>query len=100
MTDSRAVDPAIEDLPTARALIATLQEQLTTVQRENASLRHQLDVMCRRLFGKKSEKVDPNQLTLALEQLANERGPVSEPIEIRGPSAAASARRDIRARRD
>jgi hypothetical protein len=32
MTDSRAVDPAIEDLPTARALIATLQEQLTTIQ--------------------------------------------------------------------
>jgi transposase len=82
MEHSRALDPTIEDLPTARALIATLQEQLTTIQRENASLRHQLDVLCRRLFGKKSERVDPNQLTLALEQLTNERGPVSEPVEM------------------
>jgi len=69
-------------LPTARALIATLQEQLTHTQRENTVLRHQLDVLCRRLFGKKSEKVDPRQLTLALEQLANEPGAVTDPIEM------------------
>ncbi len=36
-------------------LIATLQEELTTSQREIASLRHQLDVLCQRLLGKKSE---------------------------------------------
>ena len=61
---------------TARAIIATLQGELTKIQREIAALRHQLDVLCRRLFGKKSEKVDPRQLQLALEQLANEPGPV------------------------
>lgn len=82
MDSARALDPAIDDLPTARALIATLQEQLTKSQREIAALRHQLDVLCRRLFGKSSEKVDPNQLTLALEQLANEPGAVTEPIEM------------------
>src|SRR5712691_6212227 len=82
MDQPRAVDPELDDLATARALIATLQEQLTHVQRENASLRHQLDVLCQRLFGKKSERVDPRQLHLALEQLANEPGPVSEPIEM------------------
>jgi transposase len=82
MDAARALDPAIEDLPTARALIATLQEQLTKSQREIAALRHQLDVLCRRLFGKSSEKVDPNQLTLALELLANEPGAVTEPIEM------------------
>ena len=48
-----------DDLATARALITTLQDQVTTLQRENASLRHQLDVLCQRLFGKKSERVDP-----------------------------------------
>src|SRR6266849_5821868 len=79
---ARPLDSAIEELPPARAIIATLQEQLTTSQREIASLRHQLDVLCQRLFGKKSEKVDPRQLQLALEQLANEPGPVSEPIEM------------------
>ena len=76
------IDLAISDLATARALIATLQDQLTRSQRENAALRHQLDVLCRRLFGKKSEKVDPRQLQLALEQLANESGPLAEPIEM------------------
>lgn len=74
--------PTIDDLATARALIATLQDELTRTQRENASLRHQLDVLCQRLFGKKSERVDPRQLQLALEQLANEPGPVTEPIEM------------------
>jgi transposase len=72
----------IDELATARALITTLQDQVTTLQRENASLHHQLDVLCQRLFGKKSERVDPRQLQLALEQLANEPGPVTEPIEM------------------
>ena len=76
----RATD--VEDLSTARALIATLQDQLTKSQRENAALRHQLDVLCQRLFGKKSERVDGRQLQLALEQLANEPGAVTEPIEM------------------
>lgn len=76
------VDRDVTDLATARALITTLHEQLTKSQREIVALRHQLDVLCRRLFGKKSEKVDPRQLQLALDQLANEPGPVTEPIEM------------------
>jgi transposase len=82
MDHPRALDSAIEDLPTARALIASLQEQLTKSQREIAALRHELDILCQRLFGKKSERVDPRQLKLALEQLANERGPLTEPVEM------------------
>lgn len=81
MADDRVVTD-VEDLATARALITTLRDELTKAQRENASLRHQLDVLCQRLFGKKSERVDPRQLQLALEQLANEPGPVTEPIEM------------------
>lgn len=81
MSLSRPPD-AIEDLATARAVITTLQEQLSTIQRENASLRQQLDVLCQRLFGKRSERVDPRQLRLALDQLANEPGPVTQPIEM------------------
>lgn len=81
VSDGRA-QPEVEDLATARALIATLHDELTRIQHENASLRHQLDVLCQRLFGKKSERVDPRQLQLALEQLTNEPGPVTEPIEM------------------
>lgn len=70
------------NLDQARALIATLQAELTKSQREVAQLRHQLDVLCRRLFGKKADRVDPRQLRLALDQLANEPGAVTEPIEM------------------
>ncbi|MGH6950454.1 MAG: IS66 family transposase [Vitreimonas sp.] len=82
MESTHTRDTDVEDLSTARALIATLQEQLTKSQREVAALRHQLDVLCQRLFGKKSERVDARQLQLALEQLANEPGAVTEPIEM------------------
>jgi len=76
------LSPTSGDETTARALIATLQEQVRLLQRENAALRQQLDVLCQRMFGKRSERVDPRQLQLALEQLANEPGPVTEPIEM------------------
>jgi transposase/uncharacterized coiled-coil protein SlyX len=82
MDQSRALGDTIEDLATARALIDSLHEQLTKSQREIAALRHELDILCQRLFGKKSERVDPRQLKLALEQLANERGPITEPVEM------------------
>ena len=82
MDQTRGLDTAVDDLATARALIASLQDQLTKSQREVAALRHQLDVLCQRLFGKKSERVDPRQLQLALDQLANEPGPVTEPVEM------------------
>ena len=72
----------VPDLATARALIATLQTELAQTQRDNAALRHQLDILCRRLFGKHSEKLDPRQLQLALEQLPNEPGALHEPIEM------------------
>jgi transposase len=82
MDQSRALEHRIDDLATARALIASLQDQLTTSQREIAALRHELDILCQRLFGKKSERVDPRQLQLVLEQLGNERGSIAEPVEM------------------
>jgi transposase len=82
MDQPRALSDTIEDLATARALIDSLQEQLTKSQREIAALRHELDILCQRLFGKKSERVDPRQLKLALEQLANEPGSITEPVEM------------------
>ncbi len=74
--------PDVTDLATAEALIATLRKELTRTQRENAALRHQLDILCQRLFGKKSERVRPDQLRLAFAQLANEPGPVTDPVEM------------------
>jgi len=73
---------AVDDLPTARTLIATLQGEVTKLQREKAALQHQLDRLCQRLFGKKSERVSPDQLRLAFAQLANEPQAGTEPIEM------------------
>src|SRR4030095_9312751 len=80
VTDAREDD--IEDLATARTLITTLQDELTRVQRENASLRHQLDLLCQRLFAKKAERVSPDQFRPAFAQLANEPTAVTEPLEM------------------
>lgn len=82
MDQPRRLDVTIPDLDTARAVIASLEEQLTQSQREIAALRHEVDILCQRLFGKTSDRVDPRQLKLALEQLANERGVVTEPVEM------------------
>ena len=82
MDATRAHAPEIADLATVQALITALHEQLATSQRDVVSQRHQLDVLCRRVFGKKSERVDPRQLQLALAQLANEPGLVTAPVEM------------------
>jgi transposase len=75
-----SADP--RDLTEARLVIAALQEQLQQSQREVAALRHELDVLCRRLFGRKADRVDPRQLALALEQRGNEPGDVTTPVEM------------------
>jgi transposase len=87
------------DLAEARLLITTLKDQLQKTERENALLRHKLDVLCRRLFGKKSEKVDPNQLRLALELVGSEAGSESEPVEADSGEGPRSERRRSRRRR-
>lgn len=63
-----------QDLASAHQLITSLQGEITY-------LRHKLDSLCRKLFGKKSEKVSPDQLALAFEQLENETSAPSEPVE-------------------
>src|SRR5215470_13488267 len=80
VSDERMGD--VDDLATARTLIATLQGEVTKLQREKAALQHHLDLLCQRLFGKKSERVSPDQLRLAFAQLANEPQAATEPNEM------------------
>ena len=63
-----------ENLAAAHQLIGKLQH-------ENKWLRHRLDVLSRRLFGKKTEQLTPDQLTLAYEQLDSEIDEVQPPEE-------------------
>lgn len=75
-----ALEPLPQTLEDAHAVIATLSEKLSQTLRENELLRLKIDKLCRRLFGKSSEKVSPEQLALAFAQL-----PTDEPPE---PAAA------------
>jgi hypothetical protein len=91
----------VTDLVTAQALITTLRQEIARSQQENATLRAQLDALCRRLYGKSSERVSPDQLRLAFTQLANEPGPATDPVEMDsgerpGPEKRRRARRSLR----
>src|SRR5437879_3350923 len=54
-----------------RELLATRRQQTHL----NANLQHQLEQLLRRLYGKKSEKLDPNQLLLFAREILEAGGP-------------------------
>lgn len=56
-----------------------LLERIATLERENALLRQKIDLLVRKLFGAKSEKLDPAQLVLLLQGL-DEPGKAPEPV--------------------
>lgn len=79
------------------------QARLDAATLENDKLRHRIDYLCRKLFGKSSEKVDANQLALAFEHLAAETqvgDAVVEPVEAdsgepRSPKKKGHGRRSL-----
>ena len=76
-----AVDPATlpDDLSTCHQLIRDLLDAIEKGTQLNQRLQHQLDALLRARFGKKSEKLNPNQLLLfAKEMLDQEPAPSSE----------------------
>jgi transposase len=80
-----ALPPSSSKIPTleeALAEIAELRAANEQLQAMNASLRHQLDVLSRRMFQRKTDQLNPAQLKLALEQLKNETGAADEPVEM------------------
>ncbi len=78
-------------------LIEELREQLRTSHRENEQLRHQVDQLVRRLYGRKTERVDPNQGELDLgadpENTAKEEASSAPETEKESESTRESKRR-------
>jgi transposase len=64
------------------ARIAALEAEVTRLDRENTALRQQLDLLCHKLFGKKSEAVTEGQLRLAFAQLTERDKTRDEPTEM------------------
>lgn len=63
---------------------AALRERIALLEKENALLREKLDALARRVFGVKSEKLDPAQLHLLLQGL-DEPGKAPEPVGAEAP---------------
>jgi transposase len=81
-----SLEAAHAAIVSAQSVIATLSEKLSQTLRENELLKLKIDKLCRRLFGKSSEKVSPDQLALAFAQLPQDAAtetdsPASESVE-------------------
>jgi transposase len=61
-----------------------LRERITLLEKENALLREKIDALARRLFGTKSEQLDPAQLLLLLQGLDGP-GKAPEPVGAEAP---------------
>ncbi len=65
-----------QELTTLRTENETLKAQNEQLRQHNAVLRLKVDAMARKLFGKSSEKLDPEQLQMVFD--AMEAGPLEE----------------------
>jgi transposase len=81
------------DLSTAHAMILELHAQFHELRGEYDEIKHQLDQMSRRMYGRRSELLDPAQLEMAFAALEAERvalgaAPAEEPADrpARSPS--------------
>jgi transposase len=69
-----AADSLPTDLETAHQLIRELLETLRKQTVLNEHLQHQLEKLLRRIYGRKSEKLDPNQLLLFAREILESTG--------------------------
>jgi transposase len=88
MTPLDADTPLPEDLEAAHRLIRELLATLRQQTHLNANLQHQLEQLLRRLYGKKSEKLDPDQLLLFAREILEAGGPDLTPEPEATPTPA------------
>lgn len=92
--------PSLPDDPELlKQMIRELLEQLQSSRRHEEQLRFKLDLLTRKLFGRKSEKLDPNQLSLIdLEALGVPKTESPEIPELPAEEPAAPRRQPKRRR--
>lgn len=82
------------DLGVAHAMIRELRSECDELRSVNLDLQHQLDRMARRMFGRRSEQLDPHQTMLAFEALVAEGSLAPDDVPsrpARGEKAAEAA---------
>lgn len=90
MTNSACIDVP-EDLAACRALILELHASLLEKQRREAQLQAQVEQLLRRLYGPRAERVDPAQLVLFAQELAQAPEPEAA-CEEEAPAPASTSK--------
>ena len=86
--------PLPDDPTLLKQMIHELLGQLQDYRRNETKLRHRLDELVRKLYGKSSEKVNPNQLNLIdLAALGVPEAPAEEQPPVEKPAAEKPAKR-------
>jgi transposase len=85
---------ARQDIDVARQNLAEKDAELTRVHDANTRLWDMLRQLQRAHFGRKSEKLDPDQLGLALEEVEQALSELNPPAEASQPTLAASAKKE------
>jgi len=96
MDDASAAifSPLPPDLAACHAMIQQLLEQLNAAQRENTQMEYKLQQLLRRLYGRSSEKIDPNQQVLfaeLLQQLQEQQQSTPAPVASPAPATTKPA---------
>jgi transposase len=87
-----------QDLATCQAMIIQLLEQVRSGHQQVEKLEHQLAYLLRRVYGRSSEKIDPNQQVLFADLAAPEQ-PAPPPQPAPAPQPAPTTRRHKHGRR-
>ena len=86
--------PLPQDLAACHAMIRVQREELDRAQGRITKMEHQLEELLRRVYGRSAERLDPNQMVLfenLLAQLQAEAAPAPAPEPPAAPPAAPTA---------
>ena len=89
MSNSRETQ-LLSELTARDERLAVLEKKHAALEQENELLRQKIDLLVRKLFGAKSEQLDPAQLLLLL-QGAEEPGKAPEPVAVEAPRRSREA---------
>ncbi len=89
-TQLSAAEALPDDVSACHAMIGQLLDNLQDATRKISQMEHQLQQLLRRLYGRSSEKLDPNQMALFAEMLKQleAQSPPAEPESVPAAPAA------------
>jgi len=86
-TNTPAPDALPQDVAACHAMILELIESLKKAGRANEQLQARIQQLLQRLFGPRAEKIDPSQLVLFGQEIAQAAQPQTPPDEPEAPAA-------------